>query len=384
MKKISLLLLFCATIIKSSDLIEIPDSTTAPLNMSQLFFQAINENNEQKALEILTRNIKINNINPNHPEMLKALHLAAAHDMQELFKQLSNLKGNPSILDYKRNTPLHFALNYNAPHVLDSCIKNGHNNFKQPNNVGISPIYICVFNKSMPMFKACLESDASLMYKIIEKTKNQTSFFFNNDSVHLIHLCAAYGNLEQILYLEQKGVDLNKKTKNGTTPLLCALESRNIETLIYIFKKTNHYENQTLEMSPLHWAAAIDDDVNFINDIINDYNLDINIKNAKGQTPLHIAVHFNNKNAIKYLLKHGANPNTRDIKGNRPIDYSNDYETMLMLKEIPGIINPSSLFKRKLDQEENLLKNTESEKESPTRKKRRNEISFLLDYFNNN
>ena len=47
----------------------------------------------------------------------------------------------------------------------------------------------------------------------------------------------------------------------------------------------------------------------------------INFRDYKGRTPLHIAVIWNNLNAVECLLKFKANTLIEDGKGCRPIDF---------------------------------------------------------------
>lgn len=53
--------------------------------------------------------------------------------------------------------------------------------------------------------------------------------------------------------------------------------------------------------------------------IENDVN--VNIKNDIGDTPLHSAVYINNNKSIKILLEKGANPNIQNCYGNTPLHY---------------------------------------------------------------
>ena len=75
--------------------------------------------------------------------------------------------------------------------------------------------------------------------------------------------------------------------------------------------------------SSVHWAAYSGTDLT-LNYLLS-WGADIELRDERGMTPLHIAVrqHKENKSAkgIKQLLLKGADPEARDREGRRPIDH---------------------------------------------------------------
>ena len=63
--------------------------------------------------------------------------------------------------------------------------------------------------------------------------------------------------------------------------------------------------------------------------ILKGYNP--NFRNELGYCAIHYACHKNNVEAVKVLLKHGANCNVRNKKGNTPLHYTNSLEIILLL-----------------------------------------------------
>jgi cytohesin len=47
--------------------------------------------------------------------------------------------------------------------------------------------------------------------------------------------------------------------------------------------------------------------------------LDVNARNNKGETPLHVAMRFAQKNVVEVLLAKGADVNARDREGKTPL-----------------------------------------------------------------
>jgi len=61
-----------------------------------------------------------------------------------------------------------------------------------------------------------------------------------------------------------------------------------------------------------------------IRTLIVDYGFDVNIKNEKGQTPLHLAVAHNHINVFNLLMELKANPLAEDNAGSTPKEYTKE------------------------------------------------------------
>ena len=73
--------------------------------------------------------------------------------------------------------------------------------------------------------------------------------------------------------------------------------------------------------SPLHQALTKGDGEAFFKTLFND-DANPNVRNTRGETPLHLAARENNliaPFALLALLKAGADPNVQDSKGNTPL-----------------------------------------------------------------
>ena len=61
--------------------------------------------------------------------------------------------------------------------------------------------------------------------------------------------------------------------------------------------------------------------INMVKYFLNKKHKNINSRNNKGQTALHLACSTGNKNMINLLIKNGANVSAKDFSGNKPFDY---------------------------------------------------------------
>jgi len=66
---------------------------------------------------------------------------------------------------------------------------------------------------------------------------------------------------------------------------------------------------------PLHYAAH---SANVIQ-LLVDYGADVNVKDGKGRTPLHIAAVMAYEEALQILIENGADVNAVDNEGNTPL-----------------------------------------------------------------
>lgn len=74
-------------------------------------------------------------------------------------------------------------------------------------------------------------------------------------------------------------------------------------------------------MKPLHHAAW-DGDIKVLQGIINQPLMDLNIKDEKGYTALHVAVKAGNVDAIRALKAAGADLTIQDKKGRTPLQWA--------------------------------------------------------------
>lgn len=67
--------------------------------------------------------------------------------------------------------------------------------------------------------------------------------------------------------------------------------------------------------------AVSKNSINMVKYFLNKKHKNINSRNNKGQTALHLACSMGNKDMIDLLIKNGASVSTKDFSGNKPFDY---------------------------------------------------------------
>lgn len=60
--------------------------------------------------------------------------------------------------------------------------------------------------------------------------------------------------------------------------------------------------------------------------LLINHGADINAKNERGETPLHLATRYCFNKIVKLLLENGADPNIKDNEGKTPLDLAREME----------------------------------------------------------
>jgi hypothetical protein len=150
-----------------------------------------------------------------------------------------------------------------------------------------------------------------------------------------LHSCAAIGNRELVEELLNQGSELEATTIEGYTPLHLAVYSGSIETVsVIVMKKANINAKTFFEQNtPLH--IAIQEGWRSLVQYLIDVGADVNIVNAVGRSPLHVAATTGRVDIGNILLHNKANFKEMDFQGWTPqqvAEYHNhfDFQEILM------------------------------------------------------
>lgn len=154
-----------------------------------------------------------------------------------------------------------------------------------------------------------------------------------------IHIAATYGHLNCVKLLVQYGENINNNfTRNGVTPLQCAITHDRVEVLQWLLENgadptIGRYEIESIfiacaegtlsddhfrQILPIHVACRFNS-VKCLK-LLLDWGVDVNSRDEKHRTPLHTACLFNSDAAIDILLKRkDCDPSLRDKQGAQPL-----------------------------------------------------------------
>ncbi len=141
----------------------------------------------------------------------------------------------------------------------------------------------------------------------------------DNDGDTPLGFAAAGGLTEIALFLVKAGADINTKHDNGLTPLHVAAVEGHTETALALNKAgANIIAKDNLGATPLHYAAALGQTETAL--ALVNVRAYIDAKSDSGATPLHWAVVRGKTETALALVKAGANVFARTNNGETPLD----------------------------------------------------------------
>ena len=108
---------------------------------------------------------------------------------------------------------------------------------------------------------------------------------------------AKTGNIERMEKSLEQGVDIDMKNEAGSTALMIATYSRQVEAVEFLCKK----------------------------------GANLNIQNSNGATALIHSAYYNIYDAAEILVRYGADTTIEDRYGNTALDYAKQYEYNRMI-----------------------------------------------------
>ncbi|UYV76109.1 MTPN [Cordylochernes scorpioides] len=151
------------------------------------------------------------------------------------------------------------------------------------------------------------------------------------------------GNLERIKKLVENGENFNLKNERGSAPLHIAVTLRKINIIEYLLKIGANIDIRDLyEQTPLHKAASNRDNMAVIKYLVM-AGAYVNAVDIDGKTPLHITSIYEQLEASRYLINHGADIHAKDQKGISilmdAICFSENLEIIKILLELGVDVN---------------------------------------------
>ncbi|WP_333023964.1 ankyrin repeat domain-containing protein [Wolbachia endosymbiont of Pentidionis agamae] len=217
--------------------------------------------------------------------------------------------------------PLHIAVQKNNLESAQFLVDEGADInaiWREDFGYKYTPLSIAAKNNNFKIVKFLLDKGSEL---------NASGFFLIISPLHYaarnFPSSSTPEYLEIIELLLKKGADINAKNEGGNTSIYEAIKSNNFKIMERLFNKgakidLNNNSNQTL----LHIAASNSfysyDTTNSgvkIMEFLLKHNLDINIKDEGGNTPMHYAIRSRNPRMIKILYDNNANITIKNNEG---------------------------------------------------------------------
>jgi ankyrin repeat protein len=256
------------------------------------------------------------------------LHVAAYYGKAEIAEMLIKHGADVNARSVTGYTPLHYTVLYHGPLFPDdihSCyydeeamckcinvlIKYGAN-VDAKDDSGRTPLHYAVEEGYSAVARFLLENGAEV---------NAVGKFGRTP----LHLASAAGYADFVKLLIKYDATVNVLDTFGYTPLHYAAAAGNLFTLAEIIAEELFEEymgGRTLNICAFGHTSSHDEDYTDIVEMLLIHGANVNAKNNKGVTPLHIAVLLGAVKIVKMLIRYGAYVNARDDEGNTPLHYA--------------------------------------------------------------
>ncbi|MDR0475521.1 MAG: ankyrin repeat domain-containing protein [Treponema sp.] len=254
------------------------------------------------------------------------LHIVAENKDSRMAAFFIALGADPNALDRQGRSPLNISTEKSDPataKILAGAGADIHHSLNVP-----SPKLA-----QSPAEKGVMENGDFLKALLNPQTLESA----DSNGKTLLHLAAKAGSTPSTVMLLNAGkININRRDKQGKTPLDLALEKTDFKNYaetaekliladavssnpLYAYfapavRSSNYNIRSGDGMAPLHYLAR-EGYIGFINFVL-EKKADVNIKNASGFTPLHEAARSGNIRIMKTLLDNGADVKIQDAKGN--------------------------------------------------------------------
>ena len=230
------------------------------------------------------------------------LLLAARKNYWELSELLITLGADFNARDDRGNTPLHEAVRNRNEKICTILIEEGAAIFAE-NRYGDTPISLA-FTAGIDVVDWFITGN-SISARDDKGNTPLHSAIQNNSSGDIINL------------LIRKGADINSRNNRINTPLHTAFLSLNKNAVqILSAAGADIFSRNSDGNSPLSIAFSMGTDS--LSWIVTAENRDVT--DQYGNTPLHIAASYGNRDAVLYLLSIGISPKVKNLAGAVPAD----------------------------------------------------------------
>lgn len=202
------------------------------------------------------------------------------------------------------NKQLFDAVEENDAEKVHSLISQGAD-FNAKNWETLTPLHRAAVRGSTDTAKVLIDRGANMEAR--EGHRDFTPLhraIFNGGSGPNTH----YDCLETAKLLIERGSDVNAETKHGQTPLTMAIEWKLPQIVDLLLKKGAKISGY--DGYPALHRAVMAGLPTEITRLLKESGTDIDAKDKNGHTPLLVAIRYNNSDAAKLFIEHGANVNT--------------------------------------------------------------------------
>ena len=336
-------------------LIEYGASLNATADGWSLLHQAVSYENTEFIDALLARNFDINikDKNDNTP-----LHVAALKNIN-ITKYLLDKGADINAVNNHGLTPLFGAVedNNNIAEILNLTAWVNSTPRQDQDNKSIKEIIKknnelnALLQKNMELIQLLISKGADINHKTNSGTtalhfatqKKNTAlvkFLVDNganinlpdaDGYTVLHYAVHQKNTALVKFLVGKGADINIRSKKNQSAIYLAALNDQMDVVLFLLEKGAEIDQKSAYM--LLPAAAKDGNLALTKSLL-EQNLNVNHKNANGNTALHNAAAAGKLEMVKFLVSRGANIKIRNNYGETPLDIAGNSAVKNYLKSL--------------------------------------------------
>ncbi|XP_058801041.1 ankyrin-1-like [Phymastichus coffea] len=288
-----------------------------------------------------------------------------------VLKLLLNKGFSVNSVDIRGNTPLHNAAMRDRPEIIEMMLKR-FKNVNTTNNRRETVLHVIVDNsidhinkqhkEEYVKFVRTLLSKGANINKVNEDGYNAVQLAIMRIHPRILQMLKNYGakfnepynggnflhlfsqksnknlnvkNYEEVVgLLVSGGCDVNAKDNEGMTPLHWAAQSCRNAVIIGLVRNGANVDSRDLNprrFTPLQ--KAVDVNCEYSLDTLVNSGADVNARDSRGQTALHIATRHTT-GLVKILLRLGAHVDVEDDEGLLPLHYAIRRENSVAVMEL--------------------------------------------------
>ncbi|MCP4354411.1 MAG: hypothetical protein GY793_02020 [Proteobacteria bacterium] len=282
---------------------------------------------------LLKNDIKVNIDNDSNHPIFNVIIQKKTQPNKEFYNNALEEFLKPTdhnVVDGKGNNLLHYtAKDVELTKIVLKYASTKHNTKNEDDK---APIHIAAKDQNSETFKMLL--------------KKTDPYILDNNNNNLIHIALNHDLKPNIIndLIEKTDINPNTKNKNKEAAIHVAIQNNNFEAFELLLEHTNHKILDGDKSNLLHHIAEHANDPDFIEKALEDTNIDPNVKNKDGETPIQTTIKKTNFEAFKILLKY-TNHKILDAEGNNLLHYTAEHTyTQNFIEEIveKTNINPNT------------------------------------------